>query len=107
MAKTGRELVYWAISLSDIESRGNKSFSQTLFPAQKPDLWAWKDTVKAVVLFPRFDVAHIYQQCLATRKSPEMKRLLEFVLGSLGNCGKNTTAIDESKRMPAADKQQG
>ena len=34
---------------------------------KKPDLWAQKGTVKAVILFPRFDVAHIHQQCRATR----------------------------------------
>ena len=57
-----------ATSLSDTEARGNKPFSYTPFSAQKkPDLWAQKGTVKAVILFPRFDVAHIHKQCRATR----------------------------------------
>ena len=47
-----------ATSLSDTEDRGNKPFSKTPFSAQKkPDLWTQKGTVKAVILFPRFDVA--------------------------------------------------
>ena len=33
---------------------------------KKTDLWAQKGTVKAVILFPRFDAAHIHQQCRDT-----------------------------------------
>ena len=47
---------------SSLQAFPHKHLSQH----KKTDLWAQKGTVKAVILFPRFDVAHIHQQCRAT-----------------------------------------
>ena len=61
-----------ATSLSDIERSATLKLEATSHSAKhlsqrkKTDLWAQKGTVKAVILFPRFDVAHIHQKCRAT-----------------------------------------
>ena len=57
---------------------------------KKNDLWAQKGTVKAVILFPRFDVAHIHQQCRATKAARKKE-------GVLGNIMKELIAEGEAR----------
>ena len=45
---------------------GTATQINTFFSAKKTDLWAQKGTVKAVILFSSFDVAHIHEQCRDT-----------------------------------------